>query len=184
MSDRLDPRALLRGQWKGLTLRTNSSARADVAVRLVVYLLPVGVGLSAGFLGFELKSPDGILGGLALLIGGMLAVFAQLASWRERLTQRDVAFASSEASDREGVDEAVTHVLVATAWAVVGVVVVVLGQGLSHDSNGALTGWACGLIVGIGLHIALLFLMVTFKLYATYVYVNRVSDRLNGSVRP
>src|SRR4051812_15730777 len=118
MSDRLDPRDLFRGEFKALTLRTPGSDRADLFTRGVLWFVPLALGLGAGLSGFTLKSPDGILAGLALLVGGMLAVFAQIAVWRERLTERDRLFEVSEASDRESLDEAVTHVLVASFWSV------------------------------------------------------------------
>ncbi|MCW2735460.1 hypothetical protein [Nocardioides sp.] len=183
MSDRLDPRDLFRGQWKVLTLRTSNSTRADVVIRAVVYLVPLALGVVAGVSGFALKSPDALLAGLALLVGGMLAVFAQIAVWRERLTDRERLFAESEASDRDSLDEAVTNVLVAAFWSVVGIVAIIVGQSTSNATDGSLGGWACGIVVAVGAHVAILFMLVIFKLYDSYLYINKVSDRLNGSVR-
>ena len=37
--------------------------------------------------------------------------------------------------------------------------------------------------IGVGVNVALLFMLVIFKLYDSYLYINKVSDRLNGSVR-
>lgn len=183
MSDRLDPRDLFRGHKKALTLRTATSTQADVAVRLLIYGLPVGLGIAAGISGFAVRSPDAILAGLALLVGGMLAVFVQLAAWRERLTDRAKLFEDSEASDREALDEAATHVLVAGFWSVLGIVAIVVGQSTTGEKDGSLVGVASGLVIAIGAHVALLFMLVIFKLYDSYLYINRVSDRLNGSIR-
>ncbi len=183
MSDRLDPRDLFRGQWKVLTLRTATGSRADVVVRGLIYLVPIALGVVAAVSDFSLKSPDAILAGLALLVGGMLAVFAQIAVWRERLADRERLFENSEASDRESLDEAVTNVLVASFWSVVGIVAIVVGQSTTSAKDGSLGGLACGVVVAVGAHVALLFMLVIFKLYDSYIYINKVSDRLNGSVR-
>ncbi|GAA0989809.1 hypothetical protein ENKNEFLB_03608 [Nocardioides aquaticus] len=183
MSDRLDPRDLFRGQWKALTLRAGAATRADLVGRVLVYLVPLAAGLVAGLSGFAIKSPDAILAGLALLVGGLLAVFAQIAGWRERLTERSRPFGETEESDRESLDEAVTHVLVASFWSVAGLIAVVAGQSTTNEVDGSLTGLSCGIVVAIGLHIAMLFMLVIFKLYDSYLYINRVSDRLSGSVR-
>lgn len=183
MSDRLDPRDLFRGQRKALTLRGQDFTRADVVARALLFFVPVGLGLVAGVSGFAIMSPDALLAGLALLVGGMLAVFAQIAVWRERLSDRERLFANSEESDRESLDEAVTHVLVASFWSVLGIVAIVVGQSTTSDPDGALLGVACGVVVAVGTHVALLFMLVIFKLYDSYLYINKVSDRLNGSVR-
>lgn len=88
----------------------------------------------------------------------------------------------SEASDRESLDEAVTHVLAASFWAVVGVIAIVIGQSTTHAKGGALVGFSAGVVVFVGMHVALLFLMVIFRLYDSYMFINKVSDRLNGNV--
>jgi hypothetical protein len=57
----------------------------------------------------ELKQADQLIAGLALLAGANLAVFAQIASWRERLTARARRI---DRVNRRSLDEAAAHVLV------------------------------------------------------------------------
>lgn len=185
MTDRFSPVDLWRGHIKSLSFRGTAGQPliADVLARFVLYGVPTALGVTAGVSGFTIKHPDGILAGLSLLIAGLLAVFAQIAAWRDRLTAREASYERSEASDSDSLDEAATHVLVAALASVVGLISLFIGQSTMPAKADGLTGWTCGIVVGICSYIALLFCMVVFKLYDTYVHVYRVSDRVSGHVR-
>ena len=86
-------------------------------------------------------------------------------------------------ANRRDLATTVTHVLVASFWSVVGIVAIVVGQSTTNEDDGSLVGLACGVVVAVGTHVALLFMLVIFKLYDSYLYINKVSDRLSGAVR-
>lgn len=185
MTDRFSPVDLWRGHIKSLSFRGDEEGALapDRVARAVLYGLPIALGVAAGMTDFTLKTPDGMLAGLSLLTGGLLVTFAQIASWRARLASRDHDYEHSEASDRDSLDEAATHVLVAALATVADIVAIIVGQSMMAPDAEGLTGLAGGIVVGLGVYVGLLFSMVIFKLYDTYVQVNRVSERVSGHAR-
>lgn len=109
MSGRFDLRPLIRGVGSGLRLRrARGTEPADRKTRGVLVAVPTLIFLVDVVVGFGLPKADQVLAGTALLIGGLLASFSQLAGWRERLLDRERAV---DGRRIRALDEAAAHIL-------------------------------------------------------------------------
>ena len=180
MFNRLNPFPLFHGSWKGLRNRDHTgNSTADVIARLVTYGIPVGVTVTMTLRDMTLLAPVPVLTAMALLSGGLLAVFAQMATLRSRLTDRRIDLVEAEVPDRRLVDEAVAHLLTAAYCAVVSAALLVIEMNVSEKGKtveAPLSGIACG----FALLVVSLFLLAVPKLYAAYVQLNHVEDSMNG----
>lgn len=178
--NRLNPAPLFRGSWKGLRNRDASgNSAADLVTRLVTYGVPIGVAILMIVKKITLVAPIPVLTGMALLSGGLLAVFAQMATLRSRLTDRREDLVEAEEPDRRLVDEAVAHLLTAAYCAVVSAALLVVGMNLSPDGKtveAPISGIACGLATAV----VTLFLIAIPKLYSAYVRLNHVQKDMSG----
>lgn len=109
MSRRFDLRPLLSGVVQGLRKRRPiGDEPADVRTRRILIVTPlVAAALIAGFR-VELTGADQMLAGMALLIGALVVSFSQVASWRERLLERD---RKVDQMSIRSLDEAAAHIL-------------------------------------------------------------------------
>lgn len=88
MLDRLNPAALIRGQWKTLSdYRNPEVTRGDRVARAIVYLGPLTVGFLVWKIDGRISSPGPLLAGVALLTGGLLSTFTHLSTLRLKLTK-------------------------------------------------------------------------------------------------
>lgn len=94
---------------------------ADVVARIILFGVPLGTGGVVGGLQVIFQHSDQLLAACALLSGALLAGFAQVASWRERILNRhrDV-----DAIDIRALNEAAAHILSSLAVSVLAAVAV------------------------------------------------------------
>ncbi|QIK64163.1 hypothetical protein G7068_13855 [Leucobacter viscericola] len=110
MSGRFSPRDVFRGLLDGLRFRRQDEGneRPDVLSILVLFGLPTLAALGVVCFGIQFTGADQILAGAALLCGSLMAAFAQVASWRERVLARA---RSVEKVRVRALNEATAHIL-------------------------------------------------------------------------
>lgn len=185
MLDRLNVAPVFRGQWKGLTqggTRDRDHPSADWAARIVLYGAPVVVFLVVLLRGGQLRAPEALLTGVAILTGGLLTVFGALATYRLRLGEVET-YDPGSANDRDGLDESVAHLLSAALACVIDAVVLVVGLNLSPDDATSITGIPAAIAAGVSTYVALIFVIAIQRLYTAYTVISRVPDHLNGFAR-
>lgn len=178
--NRLNPFFLFRGHWKSLGDYRSGTTRADWWVRFIVLIVPVGLGLWLFLARGKLADPSAMLAALGLLAGALLAAFAQLATWRLRLTEREDSHKNSERIDRDHLDETAAQLLVASYSSATAALFLVLGMNFSADKHGAISGLWAALAVVAASHVVLVFLVAVPRLYSAYVTINGVRDELSG----
>lgn len=186
--NRMNPSALIAAHWKGLQSRAYPSnggeptTTPDGLARLISAGAPVTVGGVAvifiwqGNLHLAEGTASLVVTAATLAVGGMLAAFAQLASWRSRLAERDLDI---QRPLRALIDEAVVHILLAVLESASLMLLTVLSLLLPNP-------WAIvpnALVVAVGSHLVLLFFIIVPRLYSAYVQVNEVTDEVNGYAR-
>jgi hypothetical protein len=122
-----------------------------------------------------------MLSALALLSGALLSVFAQLSSLRLRLTDRpEERYLDIE---RDGIDEAVAHLLFAFLLCIITCALLTIGMSTSYGGKDAPlilgTFWTAP-ISAFTTYIFALFVILVPKLYSAYVEMNQVRRELNG----
>lgn len=106
-------RLLLIRHLQGIAGDPVPSKWARVRGVLALYGIPLVVAVCALVTGKSAApAAEALVGGLSLAAGVLIAVFAQLASWRGRLDARGEAHWRSEVPARRAVDSAVAHTLV------------------------------------------------------------------------
>ncbi|KXX59433.1 hypothetical protein [Rhodococcus sp. LB1] len=180
MLDRFNFAPVFIGHWKGLTKDTDTGPVPDWGARGVVAGVPLLViGLMA-WKDVELSFPGVLLTAVSLLSGASLTVFAQLSSLRLKLTEWFDDDDTSRDSDKDALDESVSHLMAATIACVFAAVIIVVGMVTSKPDAVSLSGVAAYAAGGISAYIALLYVMLIPRLYYAYVNVNRVRGNLNG----
>lgn len=183
MTDRFNPTDIVVAHLKGLKNRRYTTARpvgvADRAARFALYGLPIVAGVVTLVLGGTVAGPEGILAGIAVLTGAFFMAFTQVATWRERFTERRHEREAAEVNQRDSLDEAVAHLLMAMYASLLLVVVLVVGTNFADD-DGNLVGVFAGLTVAIGFYIVLLMMIILPKLYTAYASINEVDDEMSG----
>jgi len=189
MASRLNLAPVFRAHWRGLSMRRKNADggldyQPDIVSRLLTLAIPSAA--AAGML-FWLRDVDktwslppefaGVaIAAAALTSAALVQAFTQLASWRIRLTDRN---RPTEAPFRAMVDEAVSHVLLATLESVLIVA--------SAAGSLMLAGWAArlctALTCALTAHLLFLFVLLVPRLYSTYVQTSEVDERLDGYTR-
>jgi hypothetical protein len=124
VSGRFDLRPLVKGAVGGLRRRRAvGPEQSDTATRAILAIVPVGSAVLCLAFQIELQKADQLVAGLALLVGANLAAFAQIASWRERLTARARRV---DRVNRRSLDEAAAHVLVSALVAFLATAVMIV----------------------------------------------------------
>lgn len=173
---------IFRGHWRGLTNDLADGTTApDWPVRITLVAVAAAVLVCSYILGWQIASPSATLSAMALLSAGLLGVFTQLSSLRIRLTDRpDEAWLDVE---RDGIDEAVAHVLFAFLLCISSGALLVIGMNLVawyRPGTPELDRWWSGPVLAIGAYIVMTFLILVPKLYAAYTEMNSVRNELNG----
>jgi hypothetical protein len=181
-TDRFDQRPVLHGHWKALGHRRGSrTLLPDRLARVILLTVPVVIFCLSIVFSWTVRDPSSLLSGVSLLAGSLVGVFALLAAWRERLTERRRKFSEIRGADCAAVDEAVAHILVAILVCVVLAGVLVVGSS-GQTSIKLLTSLWAGVVYGMATYLMLVFLMIVPALYSAYVRANSVEDDLNGFV--
>ena len=173
---------ILRGHWRGLTNDlSDGTTIPDWPVRIALGSVSGVVLVCSYVLGWQIASPTATLSAMALLSAGLLGVFTQLSSLRIRLTDRpDEAWLDVE---RDGIDEAVAHVLLAFLLCISSGALLVAGMNLVawyRPGTPELDRWWSGPVLAIGAYILMTFLILVPKLYSAYTEMNSVRNELNG----
>lgn len=123
----------------------------------MLYVPPVAIAALTGVFGWNLRPiADALLGGFALMAGVLIAVFTQLASWRDRLQDRAEDRWLSEAPARSAIDSASVHALVGVLGSAGSVLFAVLLQAKVPG----LVVWGAALAAAAVWVLGLLFLIV------------------------
>lgn len=172
-----------RAHLKGLKNRDYTKeepiGEPDRVSRAILYATPALVaGLFLGF-GWKVSAPEALLAGFALLAGAFLAVFAPLAAWRDRLTDRASVDRITGLPVRDFLDAAVAHTCLAALVSALSAAVLVVGMNFA-DPDGSLTcGWAAA-AAAAGIYLLLLLTLIVKALYAAYAQINNVRADLSG----
>lgn len=184
MVDRLIPTQMFRAHWKALSdYRAPGKPRPDIFTRAVLIGVPTAVVILCLVAKFELKAPEGLLAGLALLAGGLLGAFTHLSSTRVQLAEREHVWGEAERVDRDSIDETSAHLLVASYLAGVAAAVLVLGMNFGATPTGAIAGVWAAAAGGLMSYVLLLFLIALPRLYSAYALHSNVRAELSGSHR-
>ncbi len=181
---RFDPTPLLRGHWKGLLDARFQRYQPDWWARGLLVVVPLGLAGLTLLLDWSIKTPTSLLSAVALLAGALVGAFGSISTMRLKLTEWVAAQDDDEHLQRERdmIDETVAHMLTAALLSAVLAVLLVIGDSTS-GASGVVTGALAALIIGLGTYVALLFALVVPLLYAAYLTINQVRDRLSGFAR-
>lgn len=178
MPGRFDLRPLRKQLLDGLRHRATVGVELpDMFVRTMLWWVPLGAASCTYVFGVILSAADQLLAGFALLVGASLAAFAQLASWRERFTERNLR---TEAIPAKAIDEAVAHVLFTVVAAVAGTILTAVLANLQIEGASAavleVARVLSALSVAVGAYLVLTLVIVVNLLSDAYVTVNRVES--------
>jgi len=135
----------------------------------ILYVPPVVIGVLAAVFRWDLdKVSDALLGGFALMAGVLMAVFTQLASWRDRLQDRAAQRWLSEAPARRALDAAAINALLGVLGSAGSVLFAIL---LRANVPGAVV-WSALLAAAATWVLGLLFLIVR----STYIGFESTAD--------
>jgi hypothetical protein len=190
MASRLNLRPVLFGHWRGLTMRRympngDVVSRPYVPARTLTLLVPAAAGVGCWLWlrgrndtwSLPPEFAGAAIAAAALLSAGLVAAFAVLVGWRDRLTERDRA---RERALRAMVDEAVAHVLLATLESVL----VVPAAALSMILHGGAARAATTLTWILSAHVIFLFVLLVPRLYSAYGQTNEIEEHVDGLSRP
>lgn len=186
MLARFNPSPIWNAHLKGLMNRKYTTERPvgvpDAAARALLYVAPLVAGVVMFFFDGKVAGTDGLLAAAGIFTGALFMAFTQVASWRQMLSDRRHEREVAEVAQRDSLDEAVAHLLMAMYASVALAVVIVSGRNFA-DAEGRLTsGWAAA-TAALGVYTALLLLIVMPKLYSAYVEINEVDDEMSGLSR-
>ncbi|MGP9031520.1 hypothetical protein ACT17S_00395 [Glutamicibacter mysorens] len=175
---------IIRGHWKGLTNDTkDGNVNADWVSRILLISAPTLLVTATLVFGWQVHSPSAILSAVALLSAGLLGVFTQLSGLRVRLTERK----EEEWLDveRDGIDEAVSHILFSFLLCIFICVLLVIGINVAASeielpAKEFLRSCWSALVFATTSYVVLTMVILVPKLYSAYTEMNEVKDELNG----
>lgn len=149
MPGRFDLRPLLGGALLGLRRRRAIGAEpVDGSARYILVGVPLVSAAVLTALQVQLADPGILSGGAALLIGALLAGFAMLAGWKDRLVERE---RQTERLQVRALDEAGAHILMSVIMAVVATAALgTLANVPVGGDAGAFRLWLCASLGGVG----------------------------------
>jgi hypothetical protein len=175
---RFDVTPLLRGHWFGLLHGQFEKYQPDWLARGVFVISPA-LGIAALFLDWEITAPTPLLSAVALLAGALVGSFGSLSTLRLKLTDWATEDDERFQVQRDMIDETVAHVLTAALLSAATAVVLVIGTNVA-GADQAVTGCLAAATIALGSYVVLLFVLILPRLYAAYVEINQVRDRLSG----
>lgn len=184
--ERLNWIPLWSGHWKSLAHRQlvpdgGLHPTPDIPARILTLAVPVVAAVLAVvgviFWGwrFDLAAAGFVIGVAALIVGGVLAAFGQLAGWRITIGQLD---RDADEPLRAMLDETATHMLLAILESLAVAVLAVVGLILSPHGPWALL--AVAPLAAAGAHVVWLFGLVVPRLYSAYAQVNDIPASMDG----
>lgn len=182
-TDRFSPADIFLAHLKGLKNRNYTTARpvgvADISARVALYAIPVAAGVAMYWFDGIIASGDGILAAAGILTGAFFMGFTQVVVWRERFTERRSTHEQSEVHQRDSLDEAIAHILMAMYASMLLIVAVIVSQNLA-DKDGNLVGVPAAAIVTLGAYVLLIVAIILPKLYTAYASINDLDDEMSG----
>lgn len=142
--------------------------RPDLTARLVLYGLPVIVGIVSIWQRWRLGDPGSIGAACALLAGILFTAFTQLATFRDRLEDRGEAIGDVT---RRLFRETAAHLMVGSLASAVESAVLVVASGIRADPDQKLDNGSTTIALALGLYIFLLFVMAVRKMYSAYLRI-------------
>lgn len=189
-TDRFSPFPVVKAHLLALGKRKYGSTSVetrgyDWVALFALILIPALVGLAAWRLSWRLATVDALLEGSALLVGGLIAGFAQIAAWRDRLTAAEQKEGIAGVSKRDSLDESVAHTLMAVYAAVALTVLLAIDANVlaSSSVNGETTPLnqlLSSLTLAASAYLTLLVLLVLANLWSAYSDNNDVPSRMGG----
>lgn len=179
--DRLNPWPILRAHRKALTRADRAEGTPDWGARLFAWGAAL-LCVPAWIWEWTLAAPEALLAGVALLAGALLSAFGYLATVRLRLQDRVPHAGGAPQRAKDLLDESVAHLLAATLACLVDAVILVIGMNAADGVGVKLTGLPAALAIGTSAYIAVTFLILLTRLYATYVDAVHPRNQLNGLV--
>lgn len=185
MVERFNPGPLIRGLFEGLRLRRNSPEEPDDRwARLILFMVPPTTGAVLVTARVELPAADQLLAASALLVGALLAGFAQVASWRERILVRHRRV---DIVDVRALNEAAAHILISLLVSTVGSIAMFVLSNLDLKSSSTVVhGFAqaaSALSASAFTYVALSLFIVTNLLWDAYMNEER-EIRREGKAEP
>jgi ABC-type Fe3+ transport system permease subunit len=162
-------------------------SRPDVLAWVVLLVPPATLLTVSIWRSWRVSDAQTMLAGVALIIGGGLAAFGQLASWRARLAEKG-SDGSAQKPERDSIDEATAHLLWATWVAVFTTPFLVVTAETDGDRfKTGLLEWiprvASALSFSLGLYLLLVLGMVLPKLYDAYASAYKLPAEMDGHIR-
>ncbi|WP_138443558.1 hypothetical protein [Sinomonas susongensis] len=155
-------------------LRTTEAKKIAWPTRIVLFVLPLSAGAVVSVIGATLSAPgfSAVLSGSGLLVGSMLTAFVFLANLRIKMSETPDLKRNGRLARMVSQTAAACLYISFFALCIVGIVVTgLIVGGTLH------TGWlgrfGSGLIVALGLHLALIFTTVLRRLFGAYFDVFR-----------
>ncbi|MGY1718584.1 hypothetical protein ACI8AG_06010 [Blastococcus sp. SYSU DS0552] len=179
--DRLNPSPILRAHRKALTRADRPDGTGDWGARGFAWGAAL-LFVPALIWDWRLAAPEALLAGVSLLAGALLSAFGILATVRLRLQDRVPHSGASQQRAKDLLDESVAHLLAATLACLVNAVLLVVGMNIADRADDPLIGLPAALSIGASAYLAVTFLMLLTRLYATYVDAVQPRDQLNGLV--
>jgi len=172
MVGRFDLGPLLRAVINGVRKRRDSGDEPpDVRTRVVLIVVPAVVGAAVGITNTDVAAADQFIAAVALFLAALLAVFGQIAAWRDRLAARR---RRTDGVALRALDETIAHILFSIIITLVTAVVLVVRANLGDDLQqvgvtGQVTARCCAVVAAAGFaYLVLTIWIVTNLLWDAY----------------
>ncbi|MBC2933041.1 hypothetical protein [Nocardioides sp. zg-1228] len=171
MLDRFDVRTVMQDHSRSMT--NYNTGRVDVAAKVVLWGLPILVGVLAVYNDYRLENPTAFVPATSLLAGILFGAVGQLISIRARIA--DSVTLSQNTRLRSHFRESVSGMLLAALSAMIvslllGALILMPATSAAHPVAWPRAGIAVTAIVAtMGTYMVLLFIISTRRLYASYL---------------
>lgn len=163
--DRLDVRPLLLDHAR--SLRKVGSGKPDYGARILLFGVPIVMGVISYFLKWRLTDPGSLLAASGLLAGILFAAFTHLAALRERMESKP-AFVVDEIA-RKHFRETAAHLMAGSLAAAVESLILVAASGMRPTPDAKVDRISSALVIGLGAYLFLVFVVSVRRMYSAYI---------------
>lgn len=160
--------AVSAGSVAPASMNSSAALPRDRSTLLLLIAVPVGIAYVAIRRNWTLSTGADLLAAFSLTAGVLLAVFALIASWRERLANRIKLREVSERLARQRLDEAARHTLTATVFCVVGASLSIVASATVHGNPPRTSSIIAAAAYGVFSIVGLLILMVVLLVHDVF----------------